>query len=639
MVEDMIDRSWRIGWHRPSRDEIHRWAMDHVVLDGDYARTGRFSMDGSRYLELPFELLGDDTVRMLNILKSPQSAGTLVADIALQWWFANRPGPTMVTFQSDDDAEQHYLTRIEKTFLATPVNRALFIRLKKKRDLYRWPHMSAYFQGANINSLQRKSIRYEVNDEVWCWRPGMLGEAWARTEAFRRDCKILNISQAGEVGTEWERTWNNGRRYEYGVHCLECGHLQPLVFFARMEKDEKVHAGVVWDREARFSDGRWNITRAAETTRFRCRHCGHEHADEPLTWARLDARGAYVCHDPDRGMSDCSVRWNGMVLGDWGRMTRRFLQACEVRDGGSTAALEQFYEKDLALFWDPALTQEKVELQLGGFAKEAPFSAGYQPERLPWETMRIITADYQQGTGNDTRHLIVICRAWADSSAKRSRLLWEGRCNTFEDVYRLQLALGVDASCVCIDGSFEMMEVAAQCAKYGWTMLIGDDAEVFLHRRKGREPRRLPFSERFRVDPGKGKASQGRRACWAFRWSNPSIKNVLWNLRHGLAKHTWEIPHDVSPSYREGIDAEAKRRVVVKKTGAPKWVWVQLLPNNHAWDCECMQVVVAIAAGCLTFDVEPEEQPQKPDAAARRQAADSPQPPHDKPQQLELIAV
>jgi hypothetical protein len=183
-----------------------------------------------------------------------------------------------------------------------------------------------------------------------------------------------------------------------------------------------------------------------------------------------------------------------------------------------------------------------------------------------------------------------------------------------------------------------MMEVAAQAAKYGWTMLIGDELDAFLHKQKRGPARRLPFSERFRVDPGKGKASQGRRSAWAFRWSNPSVKNVLWNLRHGLTRHRWEVPDDASPSYREGIDAEAKRRIVQKKTGGPKWVWVQLLGNNHAWDCECMQVVVAIAAGCLTFDVEQEEEPA---AAARpgRQDEEAPTAPHDQPEQLVLAGV
>jgi phage terminase large subunit GpA-like protein len=222
------------------------------VLEGAFARKGQFSLVGSRYLELPFALLTDDRVRMLNLAKAPQTAGSLVAEIYLQFVFCNRPGPFMMTFQSDDDAEEHYATRIEPTFLKTEPNREMFMKLRKRRALYRWPHMSLFIQGANMNSLQSKSIRYEWNDEVWRWRPGLLEEAWKRTHAFRRVCKILNISQGGLVGTDWEECWEGGRRYENGVRCENpaCDRLQPLSFCGSMVDDPKAFDGIVWDRRA-----------------------------------------------------------------------------------------------------------------------------------------------------------------------------------------------------------------------------------------------------------------------------------------------------------------------------------------------------------------------------------------------------
>lgn len=638
---ETLIRPARMAWVPPSRQSVAPWAEENVVLDGDLARKGPFSLEGSRYLEKPFDLLSDEAVRMVNIAKSPQSAGSLVAEVFLQFVFKNRPGPFMMTFQSDDDAEEHYLTRIEPTFLKTKVNTDRFRDLKKKRALYRWPHMSLFIQGANMNSLQSKSIRYEWNDEVWRWRPGLLEEAWTRTKAFRRVCKILNISQGGVTGTDWEACWESGRRYENAVRCEKCNELQILAFFGNLAADDDLpesrrrHAGIVWDTDARLPDGRWDIVRAAETARFKCRHCGHEHPDDARTWAAFDRRSDYICLDPDRPMRNCSVRWNALVSGDWGVLVEKFLKVREVKkESGNTMPMEQFYEKELARFWDPSLSVERLELMTSGYEMEAPFSKDYKAEKLPWETLRVITADYQQGTGNDTRHQIVTARAWGDASANHSRLLWEGRTNSFEDLYKLQLALDVPAKFVCVDGSFEMMEVAAQCAKYGWTMLIGDDAEYFLHKRKDRSPSRLPYSARFRVDPSKGKAAQGRRFCWAIRWSNPSIKNMLWNLRHGLTNHKWEVARNVSPTYREGIDSEAKRRIVQKKNGAPKWVWVQLHKNNHPWDCECMQTVVAIASGCLSFDVEDTE-PAEPGSPGSP-PSDTPTAPHDQPEQLEL---
>lgn len=630
MVADVRD-AWRAGWRKPSRDGVHEWASDgNVVLDGDFARKGRFSLESSLYLLFAFALLSDDRVRMLSIAKAVQTAGSLVAEVFLQWVFKNRPGPFMATWQSDDDGEKHYLTRIEPTFKAG-CNAEMFGRLKKKRDLYRWPHMSAYFQGANINSLQGKSIRYEWNDEVWCWRPGMLGEAWARTEAFRRVCKILNISQGGDVGTDWDDAWSDGKRFVHAISCEKCHRPQELAFFARMADDENVRAGIVWDRNARYPDGRWNPSRAAETARFKCRFCGHEHTDDQRTWDLFDRSSQYLCLDPERSMKNCSLRWNALAGGDWGRLVDDWIKACTVRDGGSTEPMRKFYQKKLALFWDPTMAVQKVELQTSGYLMEAPFAEGYQAAPLDWESMRIITADYQQGVGNDTRHLLVVARAWGD---RHSKLLWEGRVNTFEELYRLQTALGVAPACVCIDGSFEMMEVATQCVKYGWTMLIGDDAEFFLHKRKHGHAIRRPYSERFRVDPQKGKAGQGRKFCWAFRWSNPSIKNLTWNLRHGASNHTWEVASNVSPRYRQEIDGEAKKKVVVKKTGGAKWQWVTLGPN-HAWDCECMQSVVAVAAGLLTFDLEDEKAEEENATAAKPHQA--PVAPHDQPEQLELL--
>jgi hypothetical protein len=636
MGAEQVESAWRHAWRPVSRLGTQSWAEKNLNLKGAYARSGRFRIEGSRYLSLPMALNDDERVRMINLLKATQTAGSLAAEIAFHKLFDTDPCTAMITFQSDDDAEENYLTRIETTFQATECNRHRFAQLKRKRALFRWPHMQAFIQGANLNSLQNKSVKFEWNDEVWCWKPGMLEEAFNRTRAYRRTCKIFNVSQGGNTGSEWEIVWTNGRRYQDAVHCLKCGHEQPRDFFAHMLDDENVKAGIVWDKRARLPDGRWNITRCAETARFRCRKCGHDHEDTPEVWHAFDRRSSYICLDPEKAMTDCSVRWTALVLGSYGALVKKFLEACEVRDGGSTVALEKFYKKDLALFWNPLMGQEKIQLRTGEYLMEAPFSPGYAFVREEWMRLVVITADYQQGKGNDTRHLIVVVRAWG---VGRSRLLWQGRVNTFEQLHQLETLMGVMPACVCVDGSFEMMEVAAQCAKYGWTMLIGDDPEFFTHRRKDKSPQRLPYSERFRVDPEKGRAGQGRRFCWAFRWSNPSIKNMLWNLRHGLTSHQWEVAQNVSADYREGIDAEVKKRIITKKTGMPQHVWVQLIDNNHPWDCECEQVVVAVVAGLLTFDVEAEETKSgQSEEQSPRSRRTGPVAPHQVPEQLELIS-
>lgn len=645
-VNDPIAEGWRRAWSPPDRRGILAWASDEVDLQGDYAETGRFQLRESRYLVMPFECLDNDAVRMLNILKSPRTGGSLVGDIWLQHVFKNKPAPFLANFQTDPDAENHYLTKVEKTFKATQANAELFARLRKKRDLYMFPHMTLAFQGANMSSLQGKPAKYEWNDEVWIWDAGMMNQAFSRTEDFKRVCKILNISQGGNVKSEWEQVWNAGKRHNFAVRCAKCGRLQAFEFFGGMEGDADERAGIVWDRTARTKDG-WDISRAAETTRFRCRfaNCGHEHTDEFRTYEKFAASADYICQDPERKMTDVSLRWNALVGGDWWRLVKKFLLACDVRDNsGSTQPLEDFYKKELATFWDPSLAQQKITLNTTKeITMEPVWVNGYKPVKLEWERARYIVADYQQGTGNDTRHLLVVVRAWSDSAQNRSQLLWWGRVNSFAKLYELQMRLGAKSAHVAVDGSFEMMEVAAQCAKYGWTMLIGDDPDYFLHKQKQGKPLRRPFSPLFKTDPLKGKTGAGRSFCWSMFWSNPAIKGLLWNLRHGLSRHKWGQPHDVPPEYRDGLDSELKKWM--PKKGSPVLVpqWTQIKAYNHPWDDECMQTVLAVAGGFLSFDIEEDSQPDGADSTAagaaggEKKGTEAPTPPHDKPDQLELL--
>lgn len=653
MALDPLADAWCHAWTPPDRRPTREFAEAEINLQGDYFRTGRFAVAESRFLLFPFSLLDDDVTRMLNVLKSPRTGGSLLADIWLQKVFATMPGPFQMTHQTDDDAERHFLTKNKPTFEATPINAPLFARGFSKRDLRSYPHMNLYVQGANMTSLQGKGVRYEWNDEVWIWRAGMLNQAFSRTEDFKRVCKILNISQGGDMRSEWELVYNSARRHNYSVRCQNpaCARLQPFEFFAqRLDREGKevfedgkpVRAGLVWDHTARTASG-WDVARAAETTRWVCRHCGHEHLDEFRVYERLAATGDYICLDPERRLTEMSVRWNALVGGDWWRLVKKFLQACEVRDrAGNTTPLEDFYKKELASFWDPTLAIQKVALATTADACMEPVHAeGYQAQRLSWETSRFITADYQDGTGSDTRHLLVTCRAWGDEQQNRSRLLWWGRCNTFAQLYQVQLALKVDAACVAVDGSFETMEVAAQCAKYGWTMLIGDPANHFPHTRKKGPPLRRPFSPLFRTDPLKGKIGAGRSFCATMRWSNPAVKNLLWNLRHGLSRHRWEVPSDVPPEYRDGLDSEVKRWEPKKGSGVLVPTWVKTKNYNHPWDDECMQTVLAVAAGLLTFDIEedapaPSETSSPAAPAPKSPAASAPRPPHAQPDQLEL---
>ena len=637
-MDDELDRAWRSAWAKPDRRQIYEWGRSELHLNGDYRTKGMFHVETSRHLIMPFEAAKDDAVRMINLLKGIQTAGSLIGDVFFHWALKNQPAPMMMTYQSDDDGEQHYATRIEPTLKATECNRDQHARLRRKRDLYQFPAMNVYFQGANMNSLQRKSVRYEVNDEVWDWRAGMLAEAWGRTEGFAEICKIFNISQGGEEGTDWEHCWNSGRRHEWGARCQKCDTLQPLLFFGKMVNDPETRAGIVWDEKLDRS-GRRDIDRTAATARFRCVHCGHDHPNEPTTWEHFNETGEYICLDPERSKTNMSFHWGSIVNGRYDALVAEFLRAVEIKEQGNTGPLKKFYQKKLAQMWSESAAEEKIVLRTGEYLKESVFTTGYKHQPIDGEVNRCITADFQEGKGKDGRHFKIVARAWRDGGA--SRLLWEGRLNAVEKLYELQIALGVRSTCVCVDGGHARNEVATWCAHYGWTVLIGDDPDDFPHKpkKRGDKPIRLPYSAKFKIDPRRGKVGQGTRLAPAFYWSNPAVKNITWNLRHGRGAR-WELPKDLSEAYKAEIDTEVRKRTLDKKTGRPRYVWVQLSEDNHAWDCENMQTVFALMAGILSAVIEEEEAPPEDEKPAPPTAKKPPAPPvapHNQPRQLDLL--
>jgi hypothetical protein len=77
---------------------------------------------------------------MLNILKAVQTFGSGICDVFLQWVFANAPGPFMWNGPTDDDTEEHYLTRHKTTFEASRINRDLYRHLYLPSPLFEYEY-------------------------------------------------------------------------------------------------------------------------------------------------------------------------------------------------------------------------------------------------------------------------------------------------------------------------------------------------------------------------------------------------------------------------------------------------------------------------------------------------------------------
>jgi phage terminase large subunit GpA-like protein len=578
----MIETTWKAGWRKPDRAPIYEWANRNIILPASYAQPGRFDVSTSRHLIGPFNAVQDDAIREASWCGAIQTGKSLVSEISIAWAATNQPGPIMWTMQTDDDAREHCNQRFMEMLRSVQ-----HIRQILPRDRHKTTATAIYFgpffievNGAGINNLQRVSVRFKFNSEVWLWKQGLLSHARGRVSAYEKagNSKVINESQGGNAGDDFHEAWNAGNQQVWSVHCFGCGQLSPLEFTARCIGQPEAHAGVIWNEDARRSDGTWNVGRAAETARWRCPHCGHEHADTSATRARWNAEGEYVALRPDAPRHLASFRWEALVARDMASLVAQFLEARKAQKQGVPQAMMDFTRQRRALPWVEEDTSEAILLRPSGYTL-----AQIDPTaKIENEAYRFITIDRQRD------HFWTVVRAWRRDGS--SRMLYFSRVTTPEQNEEIRVQYGVESQLVFEDAGYFPEGVYTDCARYGWTALKGSGDNFFQVDVRGTKIKRLWSNASQILHNGK--------LIPLFHWASDPVKDVLYNLRSGRGAK-WETPDDVSAEYANQLSGDHKKQRLNGKTGRPEWRWMRR-HANHAHDLEAMQTVVAMMLSVLT---------------------------------------
>jgi hypothetical protein len=209
---------------------------------------------------------------------------------------------------------------------------------------------------------------------------------------------------------------------------------------------------VEWSKDARDETGEWNFARVRETASLRCEGCGHYPEDSDRMRRVLNATGRYVPANANASPENVGFHWNALCAMSWGRLAELYLRAKAAARRGDVSLIQQFYQKRLALAWREYLEDYKLEIVPGGYLKgeqwegEAGVDAAGriippgEPSVCP---LRILTVDCQ------IDHLFLVVRAWAIDGS--SRLIWNERILTFEDIRTLQERFTVHPNLVFLD--------------------------------------------------------------------------------------------------------------------------------------------------------------------------------------------
>jgi len=136
-------------------------------------------------------------------------------ELLVPWVVAEAPGGMLLVGQSDDTSKDFAETRLIPVLNACPPVAKLFPkdRHQKRKTSILFPHMPLFLAGANISSLQEKSMRYVWMDEIWRYRDGMIGEAVRRTHD-RWNSVVIGISQGWDQGHDSDAFFDSGELLE-----------------------------------------------------------------------------------------------------------------------------------------------------------------------------------------------------------------------------------------------------------------------------------------------------------------------------------------------------------------------------------------------------------------------------------------
>lgn len=636
----VIETTWRETWAPPDRRPIYEALQEDLVFGNESPFPGAFDIANSPQIKEPLDRIFEDETRRVLVSGAAQLAKTLMGLIFIIGCIKRRPGLTTWNGQTDDAIKKVCEDKAWPLFRRSKIISQLLPRDLNKRRIRSvvFPHMSLRFQTASENNAHSDTVKNQVNDERHLWQPGLIHKFLSRVGSMP-DHKILDLSTGSvktaeqiledgtilELGDDFFNDWQMGSRSIWSVCCPKCGDAQPLVMTHRdaagrplRDKKGKPVYGFTWEEnDVTRPGGRWHFAEVSRTVRWHCIYCRHELEDTKENIVRLNepANGAgYVATNPLHDPAIWSYRFPAWVspLVGWSTIVKEWLRSQESARAGDYLAVKTVIQNRFAEAWDESVTLGEDSKASGDYDLDA---WAEDPDGRFAVGRIFLTVDRQKKHGT---HFWVVARIWND--AGESRLIGYWKLFSWEEVRAKQVEIGIKDRRVLVDSGDEAAEVYGQCVLYGWTALKGEDTEYFLHPnpRKGKAPIQRYYSKPTKGDPVMGKAARKldpkvrkamarRRTAQLFRWSTPGVRDILAAFIAGNS-HYWGRPSQDPEHYAEHLDSEVKKTVRDRR-GRERAMWVQIKADNHARDCEAMQVVAALMAGILKGSMEPEETP------------------------------
>jgi hypothetical protein len=577
------------------------FARKHIVFNKSSPITGPFRDEFYPFLRNPLMAADDITCKRLVIYKASSCMGTVTGQIINTKRIVCDVGDQKMVCQSDDDAALWAKTRGKEWVRANKDAMRLVSRDKYAitNDLMIFRHKFLEISGPGITSAQSVQVRYLQTDEshLEAFPDGRLIE-FEKRMGGRWDRQGTHITTAPDEGREVDTFFLAGQQDEWHFRCPKCTELfWPL-----------------WAEDAKEKYGAEVFVINGGSISCVCPHCHESFQDTARERYALVKDGDYVSQNPAASPETRSFRWSVFAAHwiSWREMLIESVAAMEAAKLGNLKPLEDFHKKRLCKSWKPFLPD------FGGGKGVNDYKLGDVWESAE-EKIRILSADFQAGSGDEGAHLHALCVEY--DRLGNSRRIEYRRLDTFEQLHQMAITLGVreakvdgnltgKGTCVIVDSGHENRLVFRECSKYGWYAYRGSDLEQFhVATIDGKQvshpmPYSVPKPESGVVgekqpDKLRGVSKGALPAGWAYCivGDNNTLYGYLSALVGGSSGRYFGIASDMPEIYVANMPAFIPLVETDKKTNKVKATVWKRVRKDHFWDCEVMALTLAMKHG------------------------------------------
>ncbi len=641
-------------------------------------QNGHFCIETARHLAGPLRALLDPRVEIVFIIGATQCLKSVVGDIWFIYLAEHTQDSVLALFEDDPKAKDYATTRCMPSLREHPVVAAMIQETVEATDRFQVTTTEIKLAGGrklkicglNDGNVSSLSWRFIWVSEAWQHKSdGLLRKAIRRADRYAvglRRRKILIESQAGREDEDLEvetraavwapLTW--ACPYCGGRQSWECDHeyglLRPAEFVPRkpegglpLPEGQELwlppkagsYAGMKWPPAEVLREGKpvgLTIAERAEQARWECYWCGTQIADTPELRRRIADSYEQEYETGDRGgtgpYQKISPRVVAFRIPREGNMTNSFASGVasylSAKESGNDVLLADWYMSERAVFHSAKLGKTTAPL--------VEQSALDPKLTIPNEAFRSLAVDCQKDmvaslqAGRDmTGHFWWI--AEATDKAGNVVQLGRGYATSWGQLFDkggIRERFRIPTRNVLIDAGNWRTIVAEQAARYRtlerslddpskrswatWKLLVGDDG------RGAKWPdgvwRAYWPPETMLVEVMDPDATWHKIKVPVYRWSNFSVKSVLYKMRTGAPGHPkltpchWSQLDPVTQAkekqrnlaYQDQLDGLALGE---DNKGRPKFI--ELHPEQHYNDCHCMGIVLRMMSGKVRGETAP----------------------------------